>query len=292
MRYLEKAFSFTFKNFILFLPFLISIAIPSLILGVGSMSFLLKFTNIEELQGIIRDFAYNSNDLSALPGLFKDLYGTTMLASTAISGLLSIVFAIIVMPATYGLINKKYETGSASLSDFTGCMSKYIGKYVLYALLGIAIWIGVSVVAMILIVIGTIIIIAGAVPPGILFIVVAILGTIVGCIALNTYMSLWFPSVCVENSSITEGLKNSFKTVRGYFWPILGIGLLVTLGGSIASLILGGILGWVPIVGSTVSPIISAIAQMILMVFYFEVYRDRTGRYDIPEQPQQINGQF
>lgn len=293
MRYLEKAFKFTFKNFILFLPLLISIAIPALVMSVGSMGFLLRMRNIEELQRLMRDFAYNSNNISAIPNLFNNLYGPTMLASMGIAGLLSIVFAIIVKPATYGLVNKKYETGSASLSDFTSNMSKFAGRYVMFALLSFAIWLGVSVVMTTLGVVGVIIIAASsAAPVGILLIIVAAIGAIVVSTALNTYLTLWFPAVCVENSSISAGLKNSFKRVSGYFWPILGITLLVTICGSITGLILSGILGWIPIIGKTVSPLVSGIAQIILMVFYFEVYRNRTGRYDIPEQPQQINGQF
>ncbi len=288
MRHLENAFRFTFKNFIFTLPLLIATAIPALIMGVGRVGFS-PMSFINQYQKMLQDITNGSN--FNYGDYMLNLYGPSMMISMAIAGFLSLVFTIIVMPATYGLINKSYETGNASLNDLTALMSKYIGRYVLFLLLQIAIGIGVAIVFGILLTIA-IIITAFVSPLGVLLIIVFALATLVGMVVLHTYMSLWFPAVCIEDSNIIQGLKNSFKQVNGSFWPILGVTLLVMLGSGMAGGFIGLITGLIPIVGSVVSPVISAIGGFILMVFYFEVYREKTGRYAIPQSPQQFNGGY
>ncbi len=287
MRHLENAFKFTFKNFLLTLPLLISLAIPALITGVGSLGLLTNSgTLIQNFQRMIEDMQYGGGTLNYFD-LFQGINTGAFFASSALSGILSFVFMLLVRPATYGIINLHYETGNAKLSDFTRCMSKYIGRYVLYGLLWIAIGIGLGVALIILMVIAGVIIGAVSVPFGIILMVLFVLGFIVGLITLSTYMALWFPSVCVEDSNITTGLKNSFRTVKGNFWPILGITILVNLCGNIAGAILGSIIGLIPVVGSIVTPVVTGLAEFILIVYYFDLYREKTGRYAIPQQPQQ-----
>lgn len=288
MRHLENAFKFTFKNFLLTLPLLISLAIPALITGVGSLGFLAHRGEFIEnfrrsMENITNGGAYSYGDL------FAGIDMSSIIISAIISGLLSFVFMLLVRPATYGLINLHYQTGNARLNDFTSCMSKYIGRFVIYGLINIAIAVGFSVVLMILIFIG-IFVTTQIAPLGILLLIGFVLGSIVGMVALYNYMALWFPAVCVEDSDVTDGLKNSFRCVKGNFWPILGITILVNLCGSVAGSILGGIIGLIPVVGSIVAPVITGLAEFILIVYYFEVYRERTGRYAIPEPPRQFDG--
>jgi len=286
MRYLENAVRFTFKNFLITLPLLISMAIPALIMGVGSLGLL---ANMGKFQQIIQDMvsggAYNFT-----PDMFYDLYTPTVIISMVVAGMLSIILAILVYPITYGLINKKYETGNANFSDMTSCLSKYIGRYILCGLLGIAIVIGASLVFGILIGIGAIIAATVNVVVGVILIVMFILASIVGSVALGIYMSLWFTAVCIEDTGIIQGLKNSFKYVSGSFWTILGISLLISLCSFVVSAILNLVLGWVPIIGSVVSPVVSGLAGFITIVFYFEIYREKTGRFSTPETFGQING--
>jgi len=254
-------------------------------MGIGSMGFLLNFKNFQK---IIEDMTKNPEQFKFEPDFFLNLYGPTMVASMAIAGIITFILTILVYPVTYGLINKKYETGSSNFSDMTSCLSKYIGRYILCGLLGIAIGIGATVVFGILIGIGVVVITTVSKVAGIILIVLLVLAFIVGCIALGVYMSLWFPAICVEDSGIIQGLKNSFKYVKGSFWTIIGITLLVSLCSTVAQLILGAILGWIPIIGSVVAPAISAIAGFIIIVFYFEIYREKSGRFAIPETFGQI----
>lgn len=289
MRHLENAFKFTFKNFLLTLPFLISVAIPAIITGVGSLGLVANSTIfIKDFREMMEDLTYGSSTFD-YSRFIESLNLGPFVASLAISGLISLVLTIIIKPATYGLINLHYETGNAKLSDISGCMSKYIGRFVLFGLLYIAISIGLSIVFFILIFIGGLVS-AASTALGVILIILFVLAFIVGLVALTIYMKLWFPAVCVEDSDIIQGLKNSFRAVQGSFWPILGITILVTLCGSIASAIIGGILSWVPILGSMVGPVIVGLADFILIVYYFDIYREKTGRHNFSEPPQQFNG--
>lgn len=287
MRYLENAFRFTFKNFIITIPLLIATAIPALIMGVGAMGFLLNMGNFQKM---IEDITRNPEQFNFSPNFLFNLYGPAMLISMVIATLLSWVLNILVYPATYGVINKKYETGKTDFSDFTKSLSKFIGRYIVYILVSIAIGIGVIIAFGILVGIAVVIITQVSKVAGILLLVLFILALIVGCIALGIYTSLWFPSICIEDTGVIQGLKNSFKYVSGSFWPILGITLLVSLCGGVASMILSSVIGWIPVIGSVVGSVVTTIAEFIIIVFYFEIYREKTGRFAIPENFQQLNG--
>lgn len=282
MRYLENAFRFTFKNFLLAIPLLISMAIPTLIISIGTAGFVAKLTQkyMQMFQDAMKG-EYTSFDINFFDGMIS----MPMILSVIVGSILFLVLAIIVYPATYGLINKKYETGIATLNDFTQCMSKYIGRYVLYGLLYFAISLGLSLVLCILIVLASVVSVLVSNILGILLMILLYLVFVVGIIAITTYMYLWFPAVCVEDSGIIDGLKNSFKTVKGSFWPILGITLLVSIGGGIA----GSILGIFPFIGTVISSVTTTLAGFVLMVYYFEIYRAKTGRFSSPDNFQQIN---
>ncbi|QNU68546.1 hypothetical protein EHE19_009170 [Ruminiclostridium herbifermentans] len=282
MRYLENAFKFTLNNFLLAIPLLISMAIPSLIIKIGTAGFTAKLAQkyTEIFMSVLRG---EYLDISA--NFFDELISMPMIICVTIGGFLLLLFSILIYPATYGLINKKYETGNATLSDFTQCMSKYIGRYIQFGLLSIAISIGLVLVLVILVVIASVIAALVSTIAGILLMLLFYFAFIVGNIALGIYMILWFPAVCVEDSGIIEGLKNSFKTVNGSFWPILGITILISLGGGIA----GSILGIFPFVGVVISSVISRLANFVLIVYYFEIYRAKTGRFYSADNFQQIN---
>jgi hypothetical protein len=168
MRYLENAFKFTFKNFIITIPLLIAMAIPSMIMGVGSLGFLFNFKNFER---IIEQMMDSSGSFIPTYDIILSLYGPTMIISMIISSVLTLILSILVYPATYGMINKKYETGTSTLSDMTSSMTRYIGRFVLYGLLKIAIWIGLVIAYIILIAIGVAVIAAVSNVAGILLIV-------------------------------------------------------------------------------------------------------------------------
>jgi hypothetical protein len=289
MRYLENALKFTFNNILLALPLLISMAIPALIINIGTAGFSVMF--MQKYMQFVREAVENNGQFYGFnPDFFNNMVNEKMVICIVISVVLYIFFAIIVYPATYGLINKKYETGIANFNDFSSSLSKYIGRFVQYGLLSIAIDIGASVVFSILIGIAVVVIIMVNRVAGVLLILLFSLAFIVGVITLRTYMSLWFPAVCTEDSGIVRGLKNSFKYVNGSFWLILGITILISLAGNMA----GWMFGLFPIIGSVITSVISTLVQYVKIVFSFEIYRQKTGRFNNPEpeQFQQFNGEF
>ncbi|PYG87641.1 hypothetical protein LY28_02013 [Ruminiclostridium sufflavum DSM 19573] len=282
MRYLENAFKFTFKNFLLTLPLLISLAIPALIINIGTAGFVTQLTH--KYMGMLQDMIqgqYYGFDANFFDGMIT----APMIVSVVIGGLLTLVFSLLAYPATYGFISRQYDTGNATLSDFTACMSKYIGRYVLYILLRIAIGLGMGIVLAILIAVSGIIMAFASNAFGIILMILFYLAFIVAVIALRVYMCLWFPAICTEGCGVTDGLKLSFKTVNGSFWPLLGITILISICGSIIS----SILGIFPFVGAVVSSVASTLAWIITTVYYFEVYRGKTGRFYNPEGFRQIN---
>lgn len=289
MRYLESAFKFTFKNFIITIPLLVAMAIPSMVMGVGSLGFLFNIKNFEQIFSQMLD---NNGQFMPTYHMFLSLYGPTMIISMIVSTFLTLVLSILVYPATYGMINKKYETGISTLSDMTNSMTKYIGRFVLYGLLKIAMWIGMVVVYLILIAISIVIVTAVSNVAGAILIVLFTLAFIAACIALAVYTSMWFTSVCVEDTDIMTGLKNSFRYVAGSFWTILGMSILISLLGTIAGTIIGMVVGWIPIIGGAVSSIVSYLAEFISIVFFFEIYREKSGKYACEEYYKQMNSGF
>jgi len=288
MRYLENALKFTFTNFLLTLPLLISMAIPAFIMNIGTMGFNAKL--MQKYQQLIQEMVSNNGQYYGFDQSFLgNLVSTRMIVCIIAASLLYIFFAIIIYPATYGLINKKYETGSANFSDFTAGLSKYIGRFIQYGLLSIAINIGTMLVLTILIGIGVVICISVNKVAGILLIILFCMAYFVGVIALSIYMSLWFPAVCVEDSGIIQGLKNSFKNVKGSFWLIFGITLLISLSGNIA----GSMFSLFPFIGSIIASVISMLTEYVKIIFRFEIYREKTGRFYNPDPGnfQQINGE-
>ncbi len=287
MRYLENAFKFTFKNFIITLPLLIAMAIPSMVMGVGALGFLFNIKNFEQIFDQLMDY---SGQFIPTYDMFLSLYGPAMIISMIISTVLTLVLSILVYPATYGMINKKYETGKSTLSDMTPSITKYIGRYVLYGLLKIALWIGLAIAYCILVAIAIVVVTAVSNVAGAILLVLFTLALIAACIALSVYTSLWFTAVCIEDTDVLTGLKNSFRYVSGSFWKIMGMSILISIFGMIAGSIIGMVVGWIPIIGGAVSSIVSNLAQFITIVFFFEIYREKSGKYACPEYYREMNG--
>ena len=270
MKFLENALKFTFKNFILCLPLLFVYVIPNIIIGIGSMFFMVNYFG--QIEKIINEMTANPN---FVPGLdfIVDIYGMPFLLSIIISLAITLVLTIIFTPATYGMISKKLQTGSASLKDVMPSMSKFVGRYVLFLLMNVVFVLGILIVFAIFMALSVFLMIS-VLPLGIMLLFISFIGYLFVLLLYSAACGMWFPAVCTEDCGIIQGLKYCLKAIKGTFWRVFGIMLLVSLCTGVASMFFS----WIPVLGTMAAGGVSALSSFVLIVYYFQVYRARTGR--------------
>ena len=270
MKFLENALKFTFKNFILCLPLLFVYVIPNIIIGIGSMFFMVNY--LGQIEKIIDQMTANPN---FVPGLdfIVDIYGMPFLLSIIIALAITLVLTIIFTPATYGMVSKKLQTGSASLKDVMPSMSKFVGRYVLFLLMNVVFVLGILIVFAIFMALSVFLMIS-VLPLGIMLLFVSFIGYLFVLLLYSAACGMWFPAVCTEDCGIIQGLKYCLKAIKGTFWRVFGIMLLVSLCTGVASMFFS----WIPVLGTMAAGGVSALSSFVLIVYYFQVYRARTGR--------------
>lgn len=273
MKYLEKAFKFIGKFYLLLLPLFFAIAIPAIISTSGALAMSNQIT--EYMMSVQQDPTLAGNSAYWL-GLIDVL--KPFLVNIAIANLVSFVLSLLVMPATYGMVNKALATGNASLSDFVPELKNNFLKYIIFGLASIALSVVIIIAIAIIVAICTVAIYA-AKALGIILIVIFSMALIVFLFAISFLIALWFPAMVADDLGVFDAFKKSISVVKTYFWPMVGITLLVTIGGGIAGSALG-MASYIPVVGPLLTSIPSVLIQFILIVFYFEVYRDKTGKND------------
>ncbi len=269
MNYLINAIKFSIKNWMLIIPLFVLTALAALIGGIGSVLSLGTVTSL-----------FNANtysDPSALLALIP-----TILASVVGGGIVAFIAPFIYQPATYGLVNKKLETGNASLNDLGASISANFVKYVMYFVGTLVVSLVVGIPAILLLLLCTWIISAiGGV--GAVLMILIILAIIVIAIVLGVLLSMWFAVMVIDGLDVVAAAKKSIEVVKGCFWTVLGITLLVGIAASIAGAIIGAILGWIPFIGTVVASAVPAAQAFVMAVFSMMLYRERTGRVSIDQ---------
>lgn len=271
MKYLENSFKFLGKYFLFIIPLFIAIVIPALINAPAMNAFMSQLT---EISNMIQADPTLAEDMGAFMSLYSTLLPMT--SSMSLGNLLSIVLTIIFIPPTYGFVSKALDNGNAGFGDFVGSFNN-IGKYLLFLLFTIILYFGVGIGITILFFL-SIALMAVSVPLGTIFMILLIFAAILGIYALTRFLLFWFPAMVSDNLGVFEALKKSFSVAKSCFWPVVGISLLVFIGTTIVSAILGGIFGRIPGVGTIITSLVSALSQFIMIVFAFEVYRDKSGK--------------
>ncbi len=264
MKYLEKAFKFLAKHYLLALPLWALSLIPG-ILGGKTINLLADgnyWIGLLQNPTAMRDPAQILNLFASILPLFAG------------AGILSFILRFVVYPPTYGLINTALSTGHSDLNGFVPSLKENIVKYILY-------WIGTLVVGIILS-IALIIVIAVI---GVLVAVLKWFGAIIALLAMlllivvglviGALLGLWFPAMVVSNLDVIAALKKSVEVVKKDLWMIVGITLLINFVGGIAGSILS-FLNFIPLIGPIITSVIPAITTFVLTVFYMMVYKDKT----------------
>lgn len=268
MKHLERAIKFFGKFYILAVPLLVLNALPALIQGGAAISILSNFTRFFNSYDVLRGFED--------PGAFFSLI-PTVLAYFVGAGILSIILQLVAEPATYGMVNNALQVGRSDLNDFVPALKQNFVKYILY-------WVGTLVVGAIfgiavVIVFVILILISMAVRwLGVLLMVIAALAFIVAGIVLYTLISLWFSAMVVDNMDVIGGFKRSVEVVKSSFWTVLGIKILLGIVGSVASAIVGAIIGWIPVIGSIITSVVPTVISFVTIVFFLDFYREKTGK--------------
>ena len=268
MKYVEKTFKFIGKFYLLVIPLYILAAIPALINYIvvnGSLG------------GIFGSFSSMDNLFNQFDNpyeMFRSLSSLFFVASAA--SFIALALRFLVMPVTYGLVNKALQTGQGDLNDFSEAFSQNIGKYALYWLLNLAIWIVFMIAAFIIILILALL---TAVIKwfGVFLLFIAIMAMIVAALVVITITSLWFASMVVDDFDVTKALKKSIELARKDFWMILAVIVVVAIEGGIA----GGILsffGVIPVIGTLILSVIPATTEFFMVIFYLMFYRDKTEK--------------
>jgi len=268
MKYLEKAVKFFGKFYILAIPLFVLNVLPTLIQGGGSINVIRNFTQFMESYSITKGFQDPGAFLRMIPGILSFLVGASVLA---------IILQLVTEPATYGMVNKALQVGRADLNDFIPAIKQHFVKYLLY-------WVGMIVVSAIfgiatIVVFIILILLTMALKWfGVILIVLAVLAFIIAGVILYTLISLWFPAMVIDDMDVMGALKQSIEIVKSTFWTILGIRILLVVIGGIASAIVGAIVGWIPVIGSIITSVIPTVINFILIVFFLDIYRDKTGK--------------
>ncbi len=263
MKYLQNAVNFTIKNWMLIIPLFALMALASLIQGAGSALSLGTITSLANLD----NFTSAEAIFSLIP---------VVLAATIGSGIVSLIAQFIYQPATYGLVNKSLETGSASLNDIGAAISGNFVKYVMYFVgtLVVNLVLGIASVLLMLIMVLLVSILKGV---GIALMVLVIIALILFFIVFGVLTSFWFTAMVIDGLDVVGAFKKSIEVVKSCFWTVLGITLLVGIVAGIAGTILS-FLNAIPLLGPIILAAIPAIQAFVMIVFSIMVYREMTGK--------------
>lgn len=261
MNYLVNAVKFSIKNWMLILPLFVLMALAALIGGVGSAA------NLGALTGLISGGTDPSALFAALPALLTSIVG---------GGIVSFIAPFIYMPAIYGLVNKSLETGNATLNDIGAAISNNFVKYIIYFVGQIVVYLVCGIPALLLLLLFSWLttVLHGF---GIFLLVIIVLALFVFFIVLGVLLSLWFAAMVIDGLDVVAAAKKSIEVVKGFFWTIVGITVLV----GIAAAIVGSILGFlnaIPLLGPIITSAVPTAQTFVMIVFSIMIYRERTGR--------------
>ena len=213
--YLKKAFKLITKNLVIILPILIVALIFLFLLNnlINALSPLSSVVSETEVLNIIKN--------AMLPML---IYFSS-----------SIVLSLIVQAGQGNMIKEAMRNGETDFSDFSAGIKHYfwrvVGQFLLTMAMTLAICVIIGII-MIALVAGSaftdLMSPAATVTPNyvnmsaIIGLAIISLATFIGII----FLTLWTPSIILDDIGVFEGLKRGAKAVKHHFWSILGTILL------------------------------------------------------------------
>jgi len=264
MSYLENAIKYSIRNWVLIIPIFVLTAFSALINSGAAVLSLDLFTS----------FLFKTSYID--PGALLELV-PKILISIVGGSVIAFIIPFIYNPATYGLVNKSLETGNASLNDLGWAISTNFAKYLMYFLGIIAVTLACGIPAFLLVLLCAFLITAAR-GIGLLLFILVLLALTAFFITLSVFLSMWYVAMVTDGLDLVAAAKKSIDVVKGCFWTVLGITLLVSIAASVAETIIGYIVGWIPYLGSIITAAVSAAETFVMIVFSMMLYREKTGR--------------
>lgn len=271
MKYLNNAFKFLTKFYILAVPLLILNVLSALLNSKGSSNIFSEFSEMFGNQFSNFDNIERFSDPKFIFSLVPSILAFTVGAS-----LLAILMKFIAEPATYGMINKAQQVGTADLNDFIPSLKENFVKYLLY-------WVGTIIVGIIIgIVFLVVILIVGLLIAllkwvGVIFLIIALIAMFIVGIMLSVFMSLWFTTMVVDDLDVIGGLKRSVGIAKKNFFVLLGVDILIAIGSFVVSGILGMLVGWIPVIGTIVLSVVPTASAFIMIAFRMDLYKQSSN---------------
>ncbi|MDQ2087332.1 hypothetical protein RBH29_12940 [Herbivorax sp. ANBcel31] len=270
MEYLENAFKFFGKYMLLIVPLLIISIVRSIMSAPG-------FEKIDEALNEMSDLVIAKGDIAGI-----DFHGVVVQLAPSFdliihSFLLALLLSLFVLPATYGMIIKGYETGKTGLGAFFTSFKKYFLKYMKY-FLGVVLFFVVVGVILFFVLLMFAILFSINLLLGLIFLaIVAIVALIMFC-ALFNILNIWFIAMAWDNMKVFSAMSKSYELVKSYFWSSVGITFTIGFLYITINALIGGVLEAIFIVGPVVKSFFAVMCIYVLIVFGFEIYRDRTNK--------------
>lgn len=273
MEQAKKAFGILRGNWILGVPVYLARLIPALIsiyIFTEISTELISMLSIEEIgetqfvlenyEQVTREFLQANRDY--ILGSFFVVF-------------LGVIMDFIAVPATFGMI-KEDLTGEEKpdLSRAFPNAGRYLGRYLLYRIAKLALWIFVSILSLIVIVL--VAFTSFRLDEGLALLLVMLLGLalLLLVLVLHLILKLWFPAMVLKDCGVFQGLKEAVEKSKIIFWPLfagfLGIRILAWIG----NMFVNSILGELGYLSSFLTNIIPSIATVTLLIFYMLVFQE------------------
>ncbi len=272
MEQVKKALGTLKENWILAIPIYLTRLIPALLsiyIFSEISTELINMISVEEIgetQHVLENYEQVTRD-------FFQANRDFILASVLVA-VMGLLMNFIAVPATFGMIKENLEQGEKlDFSRIFPNAGRYFGKYLLYRIGKLALWI--FLVLLSILVIALVALVGTRVDEGLAVLLVMLIGMafILLAAVLHLIFKLWFPAMVLEDLGVFEGLKEAFRKSKVCFWPLFAGFLGIRITAWITNMFVNMLIGEVAYLTSFINNIIPTVATVTLLIFYMLIYR-------------------
>lgn len=267
MRFLENSFKFFFQNIVFAIPLFIACLIQSII-NMTSMN----YSKLQDILTILRSSrqptAAEMQQIQEFLMVFSQDSGNFGKLYLVIT----IVF-LLVLPITFGIINRIYSNGRASLEDIFIELKNNILKFILYCI-ALLLFIAVTIIVTVVVLLIVSFIANTSQAAYILISFLLVIAFILLIVFLINVSIMGYVVVVTEETGVFTGISEAMSTIRSYFWPMVGVTMLL---GACVSILSSAVvftpIGKISGIAAVFSAVLLTLYWFLLIVFNFEVYR-------------------